>query len=228
MGLLFYTTFIAHLVVGDPKNTPSDSPAPWSQSSSNESKSSRYKIMTVKRGFSQEGDEILDYLEKGAFDALEKQYLRRMVFALYIDKEDPQNVVEAWTFDFTYHQIQGTSLRVPMLSMTDSSQSDYRASTDTLKRAQIEVRAPTLGEVKSSIRNMVHKLVAITQTLEDLPKKRFATFKLEYYPHTPDDYEPPLFVAGKKEQAKMVLSTHDVTEEPTRVKIGKVETVFSK
>lgn len=69
-------------------------------------RTSRYKIMTVKRGFSLEGDEILDYLvrikelpccavrllrtnefpsqEKGAFDALEKQYLKRMIFALYI------------------------------------------------------------------------------------------------------------------------------------------------
>ena len=57
--------------------------------------------MTVKRGFSQEGDELLDYLvrafqtwrvefiswrlqEKGTFHALEKQYLRKMIFALYI------------------------------------------------------------------------------------------------------------------------------------------------
>jgi hypothetical protein len=39
-----------------------------------------------------------------------------------------------------------------MLSVTDLSQSDYRGSTEALKRAQMEIRAPTLGEVKSSIR----------------------------------------------------------------------------
>jgi len=33
--------------------------------------------MAVRRGFSSEGDLLLDYLEKGVFHALEKQYLKR-------------------------------------------------------------------------------------------------------------------------------------------------------
>lgn len=183
--------------------------------------------MTVKRGFSQEGDEILDYLEKGAFDALEKQYLRRLIFALYIDKEDPQNIVEAWNFDFTYHQIPGTNMKLPMVSMSDSNAGGRHSSSIPVVQPGTGIRAPTLGEVKGSIRNMVHNLIAITQTLEDLPKKRFATFKLEYYPHTPDEYEPPLFVAGDPSRSKLTLSTHHITESPFRVNIGKVDAGFS-
>jgi hypothetical protein len=55
---------VAYLVVGDNKDATDPTMMPSSQSSNHEtgSKPSRYKIMTVKRGFSQEGDGILDYL----------------------------------------------------------------------------------------------------------------------------------------------------------------------
>ena len=55
---------VAYLVVGDNKDTTDTTMMPSSQSSNHETggKPSRYKIMTVKRGFSQEGDGILDYL----------------------------------------------------------------------------------------------------------------------------------------------------------------------
>jgi hypothetical protein len=112
------------------------------------------------------------------------------------------SIVEAWNFDFTvatfhssvtrpltvsfhqYHQVPGTNLRLPMMSMSDSNVGGYQSSVNPLVQTANEVRAPTLGEVKGSIRvrhilckrlasdavqNMVHKLIAITQTLEDLP-----------------------------------------------------------
>ncbi|KAG8859001.1 DNA binding protein [Serendipita sp. 411] len=233
-----------HLVVGDGRSNL-DTPNASSQSSTtdNTNKMSRYKIMTVKRGFSQEGDEILDYLEKGAFHALERQYLRKMMFSIYVDKEDPQNIVETWSFDFTvrfmayidysdlnvlpqYHEVPGSSTRIPVLSITN-----FRNTNDETPVTPTTIgdrtRAPTLGDVKNGIRNMVHKLIAITQTLEDLPRKRFATFKLEYYPHTPDDYEPPLFVPAGPERSKLVFSTHEVTDVPLRMKIGEVGTGYN-
>jgi hypothetical protein len=50
--------------VGDGRDPAASSTPSASQASDSEvgTKASRYKIMTVKRGFSQEGDEILDYL----------------------------------------------------------------------------------------------------------------------------------------------------------------------
>lgn len=41
-------------------------------------------IMNLKRGFTNEGDKLLDYLEHGIFDAIEKQYLRKFIFAIYL------------------------------------------------------------------------------------------------------------------------------------------------
>ena len=65
---------------------------------------SGFKIMTVTRGFTEEADKLLDYLvgklvtkcykltkywyrylqEHGVFDALQKQYLRSFIFAVYL------------------------------------------------------------------------------------------------------------------------------------------------
>lgn len=64
---------------------------------------SGFKIMTVTRGFTEEADKLLDYLvrnsraymrllriiltvvqENGIFDALQKQYLRSFIFAIYL------------------------------------------------------------------------------------------------------------------------------------------------
>lgn len=89
------------------------------------------------------------------------------------------------------------------------------------------LRPPTLADVKASIRSTIHKLIAITQTLEDLPRKRYATFKLEYYPNAPDDYEPPLFVRGDPTASRMTFATHDVAEAPLRMKIGQINTFFN-
>lgn len=145
-----------------------------------------------------------------------------------------------------------------MLSMSNSLSQDSQSSQMT---TNAEIRSPTLGEVKASIRvrflHLVRRSFDINCRIwftSSLPlhkhlknflvgvlfcltarnwwrlstEKRYATFKLEYYPHTPDDYEPPLFVAGGDDRRKMVFSTHDINEPPFRVNIGKVETGFNK
>lgn len=38
----------------------------------------------MKRGYSTEGDQMLNYIEHGVFDALEKHYLKSFVFAVYL------------------------------------------------------------------------------------------------------------------------------------------------
>jgi hypothetical protein len=66
---------------------------------------SNFKIMAVRRGFSSEGDLLLDYLEKGVFHALEKQYLKNFILALYL--------VRVRSLAFTAPPLLGTRLTVP-------------------------------------------------------------------------------------------------------------------
>lgn len=56
------------------------------------------------------------------------------------------------------------------------------------------------------------------------PGRRYATFKLYYHDHTPDDYEPPYFRAGDSKKDKWFFSTHDQAEVPEKCSIGQVQT----
>ena len=64
--------------MADPESAPSSSQA------TDGGRISHFKFKTVRRGFSSEGDLLLDYLEKGVFHALEKQYLKSFILALYL------------------------------------------------------------------------------------------------------------------------------------------------
>ncbi|KAL4074882.1 HORMA domain-containing protein [Scleroderma yunnanense] len=184
-------------------------------------------IMNLKRGFTNEGDKILDYLEHGIFEAIEKQYLRRFIFAIYLDGHDPNNIIEAYTFNFQYHKVPGTDTVVPIMSLGDQlskmclgSSGGRDPLTDALKRGKV----PTLGEVKRSLKLMIKTLVTTISHMESLPKSRFGNFKLFFNENTPDDYQPPHFRAGDVDSHKWFFTTHGTSEVPERMSIGNLET----
>ncbi|KAI0344853.1 DNA-binding protein [Trametopsis cervina] len=188
---------------------------------------SGFKIMTVARGYTEEADKLLDYLENGIFDALQKQYLRSFIFAIYLDNDDPNNIVEAYTFNFRYYNIPGTNISVPVMSLGDDlmklSISGGKKSdpvTDATKKGKV----PTLGEVKRSLKTLIKNLIQATTQMDALPRRRYATFKLYYHDHTPDDYEPPYFRAGDSKKDKWFFSTHSKGEIPEKCSVGEVQT----
>lgn len=184
-------------------------------------------IMNLKRGFTNEGDKILDYLEHGIFDAIKKQYLRRFVFAIYVDNSDPNNIIEAYTFDFQYHKIPGTSTTVPIMSLGDQLSKmtlAYTGGRDPMAEALKHGKLPTLGEVKRSLKLMIKTLVTTISHMEGLPKSRYGNFKLFFNELAPDDYQPPHFRPGDMESHKWFFSTHGTNEVPERICIGSFET----
>ncbi|KAF9227764.1 hypothetical protein BS17DRAFT_693612 [Gyrodon lividus] len=178
--------------------------------------------MNLKRGFTNEGDRILDYLEKGIFEAIEKQYLRRFVFAIYLDSKDPNNIVEAYTFNFQYHTVPGTDTVVPIMSLGNqlSKLSLCRTGGDPMADALKRGELPTLGEVKRSLKTLV---TTISQ-MESLPKCRYGNFKLFFNDNTPDDYQPPYFRACDTDSNKWFFTTHRTGEVPESTRIGNFET----
>ncbi|KAI0373008.1 hypothetical protein BV20DRAFT_938979 [Pilatotrama ljubarskyi] len=180
--------------------------------------------MTVTRGFTEEADKLMDYLENGIFDALQKQYLRSFVFAIYLDDQDPNNIIEAYTFNFTYCRVPGSEHTVPVMSlgedMMNLSLSGSKRSHDPVADATRRGKVPTLGEA------LIKNLIQATTQMDALPKRRFATFKLFYYENTPDDYEPPHFRAGDAKKDKWFMSTHDKEEVPERCSVGSVQTGY--
>ncbi|OSD08508.1 DNA-binding protein [Trametes coccinea BRFM310] len=191
---------------------------------------SGFKIMTVTRGFTEEADRLMDYLESGIFDALQKQYLRSFVFAIYLDDQDPNSIVEAYTFNFSYCKVPGSNAAVPVMSlgedMMNLSLSGSRRSQDPVADAARRGKVPTLGEVKRSLKALIKNLIQATTQMDALPRRRFATFKLFYYENTPEDYEPPHFRAGDAKRDKWFMSTHERGEVPERCSIGSVQTGY--
>ncbi|CCO26388.1 Meiosis-specific protein HOP1 [Rhizoctonia solani AG-1 IB] len=186
--------------------------------------SSSTKVKVIKRGFSTEADSLLDYID-GIYDALDKQYLKSFVFAIYLDEENPNNLVEAYTFTISYQTIADTDIIAPVMSLATSiSQMDLVDAEDPVAAAAVNGRVPTLGEVKRSVRLLVKRLISVCQQLDPLPDRRFATFKLHYNDKTPQDYEPPNFVAGDPEKDRFYFSTHGVSQPPERFSIGGVGT----
>ncbi|KAJ3866805.1 HORMA domain-containing protein [Lentinula novae-zelandiae] len=204
-----------------------------SQSSSNSTFSSPanvkknvngFKIMTMSRGYTDEADRILNYLEYGIFDALQKQYLRSFIFALYLDNNDPNNssIVEAYTFNFQYHTIIGTDIVVPVMSLSDDMRRMSLKGKDPVAEAAKRGAIPTLRDVKRSVKTLLKTLITSMTQMDVLPKRRYATFKVFYTDDTPSDYEPPHFKAGDYEKDKWYFATHDMQEVPDNWSVGKV------
>ncbi|KIP10850.1 hypothetical protein PHLGIDRAFT_64843 [Phlebiopsis gigantea 11061_1 CR5-6] len=178
--------------------------------------------MTVTRGFTEEADRLLDYLENGIFDALQKQYLRSFIFAIYLDSEDPNNIVEAYTFNFHYYTMPGSNIPIPVMSLGDDlmklSISGKKNVNDPVADATRKGKLPTLGET------LIKNLIQATTQMDALPRRRFATFKLFYHDHTPDDYEPPHFRAGDSKKDRWYFTTHEQGEVPEKCSVGRVQT----
>ncbi|KAI0822740.1 HORMA-domain-containing protein [Trametes gibbosa] len=190
---------------------------------------SGFKIMTVTRGFTEEADKLLDYLENGIFDAVQKQYLRSFVFAIYLASPH-HSIIEAYTFNFSYCKIPGSESVVPVMSLGEDmmhlSLSGSNRSHDPVSDATRSGKVPTLGEVKRSLKALIKNLIQATTQMDSLPKRRFATFKLFYYENTPDEYEPPHFRAGDAKKDKWFMTTHDKGEVPERCSVGSLQTGF--
>ncbi|KAG2067057.1 DNA-binding protein [Suillus decipiens] len=179
-------------------------------------------IMTLNRGFTNEGDRIIDYLENGIFEAIDKRYLRKMIFGIYLDSKDPNNVVEAYTFNFHYHKLPGSHTVIPIMTLGDQLSKMSLARPDPVSEALKKGKIPTLGEVKRSVKAMMKSLITTINQMENLPKNRYGNFKLFFNEDAPDDYQPPHFQAADPEDNKWFFTTHTAGEVPERTSIGQV------
>ncbi|KAJ6531600.1 HORMA domain-containing protein [Mycena vulgaris] len=179
----------------------------------------------MTRGYTDEADKILNYLvslfyrsfeiktitltfhqEYGIFDALQKRYLRSFVFAIYLVSFSYiiHSIVEAYTFNFH-------------MSLKESAK-------DPVVQAAKKGKAPTLKDVKKSVKSLLKTLIHSTTQMDVLPKRRYAAFKLFYTDETPAEYEPPHFQAGDAQKDKWFFMTHDLDEVPDKWNVGQLNT----
>lgn len=106
------------------------------------------KITRLVRGRSREADRLLDWLEKGVFQALLDGQLKALQLALYLEESRPNIVSESYTFSFSY--LGGTD--VPELEITD-----------------VHGFKVTINEASKGAQQMTRRLLTITEDLPPLP-----------------------------------------------------------
>ena len=102
----------------------------------------------------------------GAFEALEKRYLRELHLVVYLDPAHPTSIHEAYSFKFTY--------------------------PDGVPSCQVEGHSAMKAHIQNSTRDLLQAVLVMTEGLDPLPDTAFLSMRLEYYDDvTPADYELP-------------------------------------
>ncbi|KAL1762104.1 HORMA domain-containing protein [Schizophyllum commune] len=199
-----------------------------------------FKVMTITRNSTEEADRLLNYVENGIFDALQKQYLESFIFGIYLDKDKPNDVVEAYTFNFEYHQVPGTDTVIPIMATIrktlgnlslgagdDPLQRAHSINDDPLQKALNQGKAPTFGDVKARVKVCSFEASHLLYDADGASSQyvdRYANFKVFYNASTPIDYEAPGFKPGDVDKDRWYIMTHAIDEIPERYTMGKLDT----
>ncbi|KAG8049722.1 hypothetical protein GUJ93_ZPchr0009g736 [Zizania palustris] len=154
-----------------------------------------------------ESRRLIDWMEKGVYDALQKKYLKTLLFCICEKKEGP--MIEEYAFSFSYPNTSGDEVAMN-LSRTGS-----KKNSATFKQNSAEV---TPDQMRSSACKMIRTLVSLMRTLDQMPEERTILMKLLYYDDiTPEDYEPPFFKCCADNEAINIWNKN-----PLKMEVGNV------
>uniref|UniRef100_A0A0D3H8P4 HORMA domain-containing protein n=1 Tax=Oryza barthii TaxID=65489 RepID=A0A0D3H8P4_9ORYZ len=154
-----------------------------------------------------ESRRLIDWMEKGVYDALQKKYLKTLLFCICEKEEGP--MIEEYAFSFSYPNTSGDEVAMN-LSRTGS-----KKNSATFKSNAAEV---TPDQMRSSACKMIRTLVSLMRTLDQMPEERTILMKLLYYDDvTPEDYEPPFFKCCADNEAINIWNKN-----PLKMEVGNV------
>ncbi|EXC35684.1 CTD small phosphatase-like protein 2 [Morus notabilis] len=181
-----------------------------------------------------ESRRLIDWMEKGVYDALQKKYLKTLLFCVCEAVDGP--MIEEYAFSFNY---SGSDSQEVMMNI---NRSGNKKQGGTFKCSSTEEITP--NQMRSAACKMVRTLVQLMRTLDKMPEERTILMKLLYYddvtvrssPFTfldsykerrkaynsylmmqPADYEPPFFRGCTEEEAHNAW-----TKNPLKMEVGHV------
>ncbi|KAJ3233723.1 HORMA domain-containing protein 1 [Chytriomyces hyalinus] len=163
-------------------------------------------LKRMKKGVSNRMDSLCDALEAGCFDALQKGYLRLIVFSIYRPPSDASNLrendlIESYEFEFQYPS--ATEVVMSVAGGTRQSLSKSVSKKESVK----------------AMADMLRRIIILTQTMKPLPDDAEFSTRVYYYDDvTPINYEPPNFRQGKPQDHEMQL------EDAQMFELGSVKT----
>ncbi|KAK4763647.1 hypothetical protein SAY87_013085 [Trapa incisa] len=154
-----------------------------------------------------ESRRLIDWMEKGVYDALQKKYLKTLLFCVCEALEG--SMIEEYSFSFSYSSSDGQEVLMNVNRTGNKKGGAFKCnSTEEI----------TPNQMRSSACKMVRTLVQLMRTLDKMPEERTILMKLLYYDDvTPTDYEPPFFRGCTNEEAY-----NPWTKSPLKMEVGNV------
>ncbi|KAK2636789.1 hypothetical protein Ddye_031581 [Dipteronia dyeriana] len=166
--------------------------------------------MKIKKLMPMDGESrrLIDWMEKGVYDALQKKYLRTLLFCVCEAVEG--SMIEEYAFSFSYSSSDSQEVSMNI------NRTGNKKKGETFKcNSTTEI---TPNQMRSSACKMVRTLVQLMRTLDRMPEERTILMKLLYYDDvTPVDYEPPFFKSCTEEEAHNTW-----TKSPLKMEVGNV------
>lgn len=155
-----------------------------------------------------ESRRLIDWMEKGVYDALQKKYLKTLLFCICEAVDGP--MIEEYAFSFSYSNSDAGDVSMTLNRTGNKKQGGaFKCSSTT------EV---TPNQMRSSACKMVRTLVQLMRTLDRMPEERTILMKLLYYDDmTPVEYEPPFFRGCTEEEVH-----NPWTKNPLKMEVGNV------
>ncbi|XP_011020729.1 PREDICTED: HORMA domain-containing protein 1-like isoform X2 [Populus euphratica] len=159
-----------------------------------------------------ESRRLIDWMEKGVYDALQKKYLKTLLFCVCGTIEGP--MIEEYTFSFSYSNSESQEVSMNI------NRTGNKKQGGTFKYNSTNEITP--NQMRSSACKMVRTLVQLMRTLDKMPEERAILMKLLYYDDvTPADYEPPFFRGCTEEEAHNAWTKH-----PLQMEVGNVNSKY--
>ncbi|KAH7302683.1 hypothetical protein KP509_23G082500 [Ceratopteris richardii] len=155
-----------------------------------------------------ESRRLIDWMEKGVYDALKMKYLKTMLFILCAGEDGP--AIEEYSFSFDY-------------SPTSEEMSIHMAKNGRLKKTLKTGSGSEMNQeqMRKSACKMMRTLVTLMRTLDSVPEERTILVKLYYFEDlTPAEYEPPFFRSCTFDNRKQWCKS------PFCMKAGEVNSEF--
>jgi meiosis-specific protein HOP1 len=145
-------------------------------------------VSFLRPGVSLESDQLLEWLEKGIFRALRDGFLEALQLGIYLDQALPEQVVESYTFSFSYdHGLLVSDLSGKRVSLGDATRSAQQLTRSLLTLTN--ALPPLPGKVPI-FTHLLGVRVVMPNVRTDI---RWLNVRMHYRRGTPDDYDPPGF-----------------------------------
>lgn len=166
---------------------------------------------------------ISEWIEKGAFDALNKHYLKEMALCVY--NADCTTLLESYCFGFTYSE-DGQRAQFALTT----SQSSLAGGTQPVSGVSAAAGQPAMPayrrrrcskyEVQETLTAILTKLVEVVESLPPLLSERVLAMRLTYYDEVvPAQYEPPCFAPASEHMVRLFQA-----EQQHHVSVGSLDT----